>query len=227
MSHKQPITDAAELAALYLSGAMTGEERESFEAALTAGRAEFVAEVQRLQEAVLALGDEVEPVEPSPAVRQKLLRQIDERDALHAQPTDQPRPKRSDEQSANQVRQQIWRGWGSDDAASDALFTLRAADGAWEDTGVAGVQVRRLFVDRASNRMTAMFRMAPGAAYPVHVHDGPEECYVLQGDLHVGRELVMRAGDYQRATPGSEHGTQWTENGCLLLVTSSLSDEMV
>ena len=74
--------------------------------------------------------------------------------------------------------------------------------------------------------MTAMFRMAAGTSYPEHIHDGPEECYVLEGDLHVGDRMVMHAGDYQRATPGSEHDEQWTEGGCLLLVTSSLSDEL-
>lgn len=87
--------------------------------------------------------------------------------------------------------------------------------------------MRRLFVDRAANRMTAMFKMAPGAAYVPHVHGGAEECYVLEGDLHVGDEIMMRAGDYQRAPAGSLHGVQRTEGGCTLLITCSLDDEVV
>ena len=85
--------------------------------------------------------------------------------------------------------------------------------------------MRRLFVDRPNNRMTAMFRMAPGTDYPEHVHNGFEECYVLEGELHVGDDIVMHAGDYQRADGGSEHARQWTERGCVLLVSTSMSDE--
>ena len=66
--------------------------------------------------------------------------------------------------------------------------------------------------------------MAPGTSYPGHRHAGVEECYVLEGDLRVG-DLVMRAGDYQRAAIGSVHGVQSTEGGCLLLVLMSDRDE--
>jgi len=37
----------------------------------------------------------------------------------------------------------------------------------------------------------------------------------------------MRAGDYQRAETGSTHPVQSTRGGCLLLLTSSLRDELV
>jgi anti-sigma factor ChrR (cupin superfamily) len=208
MNVNRPDPDAADLAAQYAAGAMTAEERSAFEALLASGHEQLLAEVRKLDEAVVALGS-ASPVQPSAHVKESLLRQIDvqQREAARQSP-----------------RQQVWRRWSSDDV--QALFTLRAGEGAWENTGVDGVQVRRLFVDKPNNRMTAMFRMAPGTSYPQHVHDGPEECYVLDGDLHVGDDLVMRAGDYQRATPGSHHDVQWTEGGCLLLVTSSLSDEI-
>lgn len=204
-----PHIDAAELAALYVAGAMSSQERSSVEALLASGHPELVAEVRRLDAAARALGSAAQPMIPNPEVRDRLMRMI----------TQQRETELSD------GRSQIWREWRSNDL--DALFTLKSDEGSWEETGVAGVHVRKLFVDRPNNRMTAMFRMAAGTSYPQHVHDGPEECYVLQGDLHVGDELIMHAGDYQRATPGSHHDTQWTESGCLLLVTSSLSDELV
>lgn len=203
-------SDPAELAALYLSGAMSDPEREVFEQRLARGDEACARELDRLQDAAEALLQNVEPVAPPTAVRERLMRLI----------APQPTPPREHK------GEQIWRDWDSEDA-SEPLFTLRADQGDWEETGVAGVQVRRLFVDRPANRMTAMFRMAAGADYPEHVHDGPEECYVLDGDLHVGDELIMRRGDYQRAMPGSEHGRQWTQDGCLLLVTCALTDEMV
>lgn len=208
--HAPQAADAAELAALYLSGAMTGEERDAFESRLAAGDAGCASELRRLQDAAGALLQDVATVAPPAAVRERVMRAID---------------GDSSPSSRSAAVSQIWRGW--DTTTDSPFFTLRAAEGEWQETGVAGVQVRQLFVDRPGNRMTAMFRMAAGTEYPEHVHDGPEECYVLQGDLHVGDDFVMHAGDYQRALPGSEHGRQWTKSGCLLLVTCSLSDEMM
>ena len=200
-------SEPAELAALYLSGAMNSEERAAFESRLDAGDEACIDEVRRLQGAAEALLHDWPPLAPSPQARDRLMSAIGQPHEPH------------------RAGHQIWREWSSD--SNESLFTLRADEGDWEETGVSGVQVRRLFVDRPANRMTAMFRMAAGTEYPEHIHDGPEECYVLEGDLHVGDELIMRRGDYQRAMPGSEHGRQWTRNGCLLLVTCSMSDEMV
>ncbi|MBT8484179.1 MAG: cupin domain-containing protein [Phycisphaerales bacterium] len=197
--HSTP-SPAAELAALYVSGAMTTEERASFEAELDAGNEAYAAALAALVPVAETLLQSIEPVEPSADTRQAII------DAADAK--------------------QVWRGWDSD-AASHALFTLPRDEGVWEDTGVEGIEVRRLFVDRENNRMTALFRMAAGTAYVPHVHAGPEECFVLEGDLHVGDTIVMHAGDYQRAPAGSEHGVQRTEGGCLLLVSSALDDELV
>jgi anti-sigma factor ChrR (cupin superfamily) len=72
-----------------------------------------------------------------------------------------------------------------------------------------------------------LVRMAAGTSYPGHRHARAEECLVVQGDLHVGDDLVMHAGDFQRAEPGSVHVPQWTERGCLLLVTSSVDDDLL
>jgi quercetin dioxygenase-like cupin family protein len=197
--------DPAELAALFLAGALEPSERRRVEEAFDAGDRALVEAMRRLSEGVLALGEIAGSVEPTPDVRMRVL-------AAAAA-------------SSSGGRDQIWREWQGD-AAESGLFTLRGNDGSWEQTGVPGVEVRKLFVDRAANRMTAMFRMAPGTSYPEHHHDGHEECYVLHGDLHVGSELVMNAGDYQRAEAHSPHDRQWTEGGCVLLVSTSLSDEM-
>jgi anti-sigma factor ChrR (cupin superfamily) len=204
----EPISgDAHDQAALYASGALTPEERRDFEARVAAGQTDLAAEWAAMQKLVPQLARLAEPVAPSPATRAEVLRQA----APEARDAAAPSP-------------QIWRQWSST-SELEALFTLRKDAGEWEPTGEPGVEVRRLFVDRPNNRMTAMFRMAPGSSYPSHTHDGAEECYVLAGDLHVG-EIVMTAGDYQRAPEGSQHGVQRTVGGCLLLVSSSLSDEM-
>src|SRR5262249_61971021 len=94
--------------------------------------------------------------------------------------------------------------------ASAELFVSRAADAAWEKSDVPGVSVRVLHVDRAGNQFTALVRMAAGSSYPRHVHNGPEQCLVLEGDLRVGDD-VFGPGDYQRADVGSRHNIQSTE----------------
>ena len=86
--------------------------------------------------------------------------------------------------------------------------------------------MKPLFVDRERDYVTMLVRMAPGTSYPCHRHGGAEECYVLQGDLHVAGQ-VLHSGDHQRADDASEHGVQSTEEGCLLLIVSSQHDELL
>ncbi len=91
---------------------------------------------------------------------------------------------------------------------------------------VPGVTARTLHVDDAAGYATVIVRMQPGTSYPAHRHGDDEECYVLEGDLQVG-EQTMQAGDYQLARRGSVHGRQMTRGGCLLLLRSSLHDELL
>jgi len=125
---------------------------------------------------------------------------------------------------------QVWKTWP--DSQKSASFTapglliVRAHEEGWEDIGVNGIQVKRLYVDEAHDSVTMLVKAPAGAVYPRHRHAGPEQCYVLQGDLHMAG-TVLRAGDYQYAEPDSIHGRQYTENGCMLLIVSSLHDEML
>jgi anti-sigma factor ChrR (cupin superfamily) len=122
---------------------------------------------------------------------------------------------------------QIWKTWSSDARGATPDFTFLAADtGGFEPTAVAGIEARKLFVDQENDRVTMLVRMQPGTAYPEHIHADIEECFVLSGDLSVGEQRML-AGDYQRAETGSRHAVQSTERGCLLLLVSSLSDELV
>jgi len=105
--------------------------------------------------------------------------------------------------------------------APTALHIARASEAVWEALPYPGLHKRLLHLDCASGRYTALVRMAPGASYPAHDHAGVEECLVLEGDLHVGGE-VLRAGDYQRALAGSHHVEQTTEGGCLVLLVGPL-----
>lgn len=190
--------DPIEQAALAAAGAIPWEDAAAPQAELRS----FAPVVQMLAGAVA-------PVNPPARVRAELLAKIAS-DASDA--------------SSNKPSPQVWKTWAAVPEI-DELYIRRTNEGTWEQTGVSGVSVRQLFVDRPGNRITMLVRMAPGSSYPRHVHDGPEECLVLEGDLSVG-DTVLHPGDYQRAAAGSRHGVQSTNGGCLLLITSSLSDEL-
>ncbi len=206
MNEKHSIGDPAELAALYASGAMPDDEAVAFERHLQEGCRDCAAALMELDSVVAGLAARMPPIEPPAHIRQQLIDRAAQAEAAPAGP-------------------QVWREWQSDQPAAAELFVRRGAEAEWAPTGVDGVSIRRLFVDRQRDQFTAMVRMMPGSSYPRHIHNGPEECLVLEGDLHVGDD-ILHAGDYQRAPAGSRHGIQSTEGGCLLLIVSSLSDEM-
>ncbi len=120
---------------------------------------------------------------------------------------------------------QLWKNWAGA-SAERGLLVQRSREGIWEKTGVDGVEVKQLYVDHKRDYVTMLVRMQPGSAYPSHRHGGFEECYVISGDLVVG-DLVMTAGDYQRAEGGSVHVMQSTREGCLLYIVSSQHDELL
>ena len=195
--------EPAETAALYLAGALPAPERAALEAYLAAGGRAYDDALRQLSAAAAALGRLIPPVPPDPALRSALLRRI------APQSCDQATP----------FHRQL-RGREADPAG---CVLRRVGDGGWEDTAVPGVRLRVLTIDAAADRFTALVRMDPGASYAAHRHVGPEECFVLEGDLRHGTQ-VMRAGDYEWLPAGSDHGSQTTAEGCLLLIHSSLSD---
>jgi anti-sigma factor ChrR (cupin superfamily) len=211
MNNTHPLGDPAELAALFAAGALTQDQLAAFEAHLAAGCDACQAELNEARWVTTKLWRAVGPVVPDPKIRHALLARI------AAKPEAVPSP--------SPLRERVLDKMYSEVSSSSMLFN-KASEASWERTAVEGVAIRTLFVDPENNQFTALVRMEPGASYPRHVHGGPEQCFVLEGDLRVGDE-VLHAGDYQRAPTGSCHGVQSTEQGCLLLITSSLTDQFV
>ncbi len=105
---------------------------------------------------------------------------------------------------------------------------LRAGTGSWRPTGEAGVDMQLLAHDPSRGVITFLLRMEPGAEYPDHHHSVEEQCWVLEGDVrHTDGSLSMKAGDFFRATPGTDHAAFTSTNGCLLLIIGSAKDERI
>lgn len=202
--------DWSEWAALYALGSLTAEERARCERRWHSD-ASFRAEVERLR----AIGDALHLAAPAVAAPAQLFERVRAR-ALGQEPAPQAAET-----------PQLWKAWTAEDAGARQFGYLAGDASGWEATSIPGIEVRRLFADPAGDRVSMLVRMAKGTSYPAHVHNGPEECYVLAGDLHVGAGLHMRAGDYQRVEKGSLHPAQTTDEGCTLFISSSMSDELV
>ncbi|MBI4530520.1 MAG: cupin domain-containing protein [Candidatus Latescibacteria bacterium] len=192
------------LCAAYALDALDDDERTFLEDHLQKGCPSCEVEVQTFRQIVDLLGYSVLPMNPPPAVREQLLALLTPHEKSETQ---------------------VWKNW-SIPVVSRGLTTIRSTEGAWEAIDIPGIAVKRLFVDSERQYVTMLVRMAAGTAYPRHRHGGAEECYVLDGDLHVG-DRVLLSGDYQRAEADSTHEVQWTEQGCLLFIVSSQEDELL
>jgi anti-sigma factor ChrR (cupin superfamily) len=199
-----------ERAAGYAMAALDADEGREFEAHL-AQCATCRAEVAALGEVVGELGLVASAVSPRGAVWDRIASGLQ----LELRPAIQPWKQITERTPGRAV-------------FDPGLMIVGSKDGKWEPTAVPGVRYRALFSDPANDRITMLVQMDAGARYPGHVHAAVEECYVLEGDLYIGEgeDVVMRAGDYQRADAGSHHPAQWTKSGCLLFIVSSLHDEL-
>ena len=127
--------------------------------------------------------------------------------------------------SMTSERVRYWKAKIALQQPTKGLTFIKASEGTWR--GIApGVMAKLLSFDPISGRTTTVLRFAPGTSYAPHRHTAVEELYVLEGGCRIaGRE--MRVGDYHRAEIGTVHHDTSTDEGCLLLVTSSPQNEML
>ena len=190
-----------ELAALFAVGALPDDEFLKYADQLDAGGLSYMEELRLLDPVVETLVQGIPAVAPASQVRDRLMARV-ARD---------PRVKQADSASASSAGSSIAEPW---------LFIKRGDDGDWEPTAEPGVSRSVLYIDHQRNRYTALYRMSAGSIFPEHDHPGPEECFVLEGDLRFG-EHELKAGDYQRCESDSRHQSHFTREGCLLLITAN------
>jgi anti-sigma factor ChrR (cupin superfamily) len=214
--------------ALFALGSLPEEEARAFEAHLLACPA-CAEEVRSYRDVLAEVGRlaVVPPGELRERVLDRAAREPAGASALPAQATPPaPGPGKAEDPSIPAEATQVWKRWSRPAEVQEGLRVVRGGEGGWEETAVPGVRVKPLSVDPVRRYVTMLVRMEPGSSYPPHRHGGVEECYVVEGDLHVGED-VLHGGDYQVAADDSRHPAQWTEGGCLLLIVSSQEDELL
>ncbi len=111
------------------------------------------------------------------------------------------------------------------DSGPAGILVVRAAPAGWQSAGLEGVSFKELYSDPAHDTVTKLVRLQPGATYPSHRHSGPEQCFVLEGDLI--QDVVLHPGDFTCAERETVHPVSRTKNGCLLLIVASTHDEVI
>lgn len=204
MSRPEHTQAELEVLALYVLDLLDPAERWSIDEHLRTGCAQCESELADLRETLaFEFENSAPPVQPSPALRDRVL-------AVTRPTTPAPSP-------------QLWKQWNA--GGCENPYVIRSEEGGWEAIQ-PGISVKKLYVDPERDTVTMLIRMRPGTSYGRHLHAGAEQCFVLEGDLREGKTVVT-AGDYQCLPAGSTHGMQTTENGCLLLIVSSLHDELL
>jgi anti-sigma factor ChrR (cupin superfamily) len=91
---------------------------------------------------------------------------------------------------------------------------------------VTGALVKLLSFEPARGYAVLLGKLNPGARYPAHKNAGPEDFYILTGDLHVG-DHVLGPGDFHHADAGTLHTENFSEEGCTLLAVLTADDPIV
>jgi quercetin dioxygenase-like cupin family protein len=186
--------ELAEQAAAYALGTLDPVETGSFVQRMAADPA-VAAEVRAYRTVVEALALEVQLVSPPTELRQQLMSDLGEQDAVVA----------------------------SDSVPVLDRWVVRAGEGNWHPME-PGVQIKVLYKDEARHTMTTLVKMDAGARIPRHYHDGGEECYVISGDIY-DDHISMKAGDYISLMRDTMHSFVSTINGALLLIISPLGHD--
>jgi quercetin dioxygenase-like cupin family protein len=188
-----------ELAALNSLGALDGEDLGEFKRLapnVTPEAQKEIASYENVAALISTVGLQLKV--PSASLKEKLMKRIHEALAV---------------ERANEGPGSVKKGFSF----------IHSHEGEWMKHPVDGVMVKQLSFDEKKGYATLLMRVVPGTTYPEHNHSGPEECYVLEGTIRVG-DNVLKAGDFHHAEPGTHHGEIVSDDGALLLLVVAVED---
>jgi quercetin dioxygenase-like cupin family protein len=94
------------------------------------------------------------------------------------------------------------------------------------EESISGVFVKSLLFDEETNRSpTILLKFEAGAKYPLHNHPAGEEVFVIEGDIHLGKNHLF-AGDYLFTAPNNLHAVR-TDGGCVVLLKAPQEVEII
>lgn len=85
----------------------------------------------------------------------------------------------------------------------------------WIETA-PGSKIKVIYHDPATDMLTILSKLEPGAGIPAHVHEDLEQTFVLEGSL-VDDEGECSAGNFVIRAKGSRHAPT-APKGCTMLV---------
>jgi anti-sigma factor ChrR (cupin superfamily) len=186
-----------ELASLYALGALTPPEQQAFEAELS-GNPELQSLARSLQSTIAVVAAATPPVPIPSGLKEKVFRRVDQTEAAKAAPA----------------------------FVMGLRFALSADQSGWKQLPIPGAYIKLLSLERDRGYAVLLGKLEPGTRYPAHLNAGPEDFYILTGDLVIGdRRLV--AGDFHHADAGSRHDENYSVEGCTLLSVLTTSDPLV
>jgi anti-sigma factor ChrR (cupin superfamily) len=103
---------------------------------------------------------------------------------------------------------------------------LDASDTGWKSLPVPGAFIKLLSLQSDRGYAVLLGKLDPGVRYPAHTNVGPEDFYLLTGDLHIG-DKVLRPGDFHHADAGLQHVENFSVEGCTLLAVLTTDDPLV
>lgn len=188
-----------ELASLYALGALATAEQRAFESELRED-GELRELVFQLQSTTGLMARSVPQAAPPPQLKARLLARL----AASSEVTQgRPTPR-----------------------APGLWFHEAASESGWKALPLPGAFIKLLSIERDRGYAVLLGKLEPGVRYPAHVNAGPEEIYLLSGDLVVGNRR-MGAGDFHHADKGSQHEVNYSEHGCTLLAVLTTDDPLV
>jgi anti-sigma factor ChrR (cupin superfamily) len=189
-----------ELASLYAVGALDDAEQAAFERELRGNEElrQFVHQLQRTAD-LIALSAPAQPLPPG--LRAKVLQRIEAADRKPDAPKSAP----------------LIPGLSFLDAPG-------ARD--WKPLPIPGAYIKLLSLEKERGYAVLMGKLDPGARYPAHINAGPEDFYILTGDLHIGNRR-LGAGDFHHADGGSQHEENYSVAGCTLIAVLTTDDPLV
>jgi quercetin dioxygenase-like cupin family protein len=186
-------------ASLYVLGALTPEEHGAFESELRED-GELRALVFELQRAAAMVAKSV----PQATIPPQLKANIFERIAGSKETP--PAPILA--------------------ALTGLHFHEAASESGWKALPLPGAFIKLLSFEKERGYAVLLGKIGPGVRYPAHVNAGPEDFYILSGDLVVGSRRLV-AGDFHHADKGSQHEVNYSEHGCTLLAVLTADDPLV